>query len=211
MVRSEMIFRSILFALATCTVFNSALSTRAIAQVATASAPPKSPLALFDEAVQRVETTFFDASGAMAFQREADRRRSGLGASPFQATIDAVLDTLLAELKTSHTGRWTPAQIAYYEQLAIYGQGGAANPMHTQLRAHFPPDGIVRYDGIGITPRQIGGRTFIVSVYDGGPAAHAGLRTGDEIVAVSGQPYREIASFASRAGQPTVSQCAPEA
>jgi C-terminal processing protease CtpA/Prc len=42
---------------------------------------------------------------------------------------------------------------------------------------------------------------FVTDVYDGGPAAEAGLMAGDEILAVDGAPFREIESFRGKAGK----------
>ena len=38
------------------------------------------------------------------------------------------------------------------------------------------------YPGIGIVPRAIDGKIFVTDVYDGSPAASAGVKAGDEIV-----------------------------
>jgi carboxyl-terminal processing protease len=48
------------------------------------------------------------------------------------------------------------------------------------------------YAGIGVEIAARDGRTFIKAVFEGGPAAKAGLKAGDEIVAVDGRPVAEI-------------------
>lgn len=45
------------------------------------------------------------------------------------------------------------------------------------------------------------GQRFVSDVYDGAPAARAGIRVGDEILSVDGVPYREIASFRDKVGR----------
>mgnify|MGYP001252715108 CR=1 FL=1 len=49
--------------------------------------------------------------------------------------------------------------------------------------------------------RDIADRTFVTHLYDGAPAQKAGLRVGDEIVSVNGQPYRPLESFKGQAGR----------
>ncbi len=68
------------------------------------------------------------------------------------------------------------------------------------MRRLFPPKGEVTYAGIGIASAKIDGKSFATHVYDGGPAAKAGLLIGDEIVSVDGQPFAEIGSFRGKAG-----------
>ncbi|MCX5683867.1 MAG: S41 family peptidase [Planctomycetota bacterium] len=48
------------------------------------------------------------------------------------------------------------------------------------------------YAGIGAEIAARGERTFIKAVFEGGPAAKAGLKAGDEIVAVDGHPMADI-------------------
>jgi C-terminal processing protease CtpA/Prc len=69
------------------------------------------------------------------------------------------------------------------------------------MRRLFPPDGEVAYAGIGIATANIDGKVFVTDVYDGGPAAKAGVLAGDEIAAVDGEPFDEIGSFAGKAGR----------
>ena len=42
------------------------------------------------------------------------------------------------------------------------------------------------------------GKQFVSDVYDGSPAARAGILVGDELLDVDAAPYREIASFAGK-------------
>jgi C-terminal processing protease CtpA/Prc len=65
----------------------------------------------------------------------------------------------------------------------------------------FPPMGVVVYDGIGIATEAADGKVFVTDVYDGGPADRAKIMPGDEILAVNGEPFDEVDSFAGKAGQ----------
>jgi carboxyl-terminal processing protease len=53
-----------------------------------------------------------------------------------------------------------------------------------------------RFVGVGIALADADGRAIIEEVFAGGPAAAAGLRPGDEIVAVDGKPITEPATEA---------------
>jgi carboxyl-terminal processing protease len=46
--------------------------------------------------------------------------------------------------------------------------------------------------------RIIDGRHFITGIFDGFPAAKAGLMAGDEIIGVDGMPFAPIGSFAGK-------------
>jgi carboxyl-terminal processing protease len=110
--------------------------------------------------------------------------------------IDEAIAAMLAELGVSHTGRYLPGEVAYYELLDIF----ARDEFDPQLEEMFE-DGEVAYTGIGVVPRREGGRTFLAGVYHGGPAERAGLLTGDEIVSADGAPFDPIASFAGKEGR----------
>lgn len=111
------------------------------------------------------------------------------------ADADEIIARSLQALNVSHTGRFTPDQIEYFELMDIFRPGGK------RRQTLFPPEGQVTYAGIGIAPRVIDGRTFIAHVYHGSPAERAGLRSGDEIIAVDGKSYEPIDSFAGKAGR----------
>jgi carboxyl-terminal processing protease len=147
--------------------------------------------ALVDEIRELVQKNFYDPEGLAAFDVEMQRGRkvAQSGAEP-----DDIIARALQVLEASHTGRYTPDQIEYFELMDIFRPGGK------RRQTLFPPEGTVAYAGIGIAPRAIEGRTFIAHVYHGSPADRAGLRAGDEILTVDGKPYVPIGSFAGKAG-----------
>ena len=102
---------------------------------------------------------------------------------------------MLDELAASHTRYYTPADPAYYQLLDIF-----AGPLRRELRRVFP-DGQVIYPSIGIFTQRIGDKTFISGVLDGFPAAKAGLRVGDELLAADGTPYHPIQSLTAKVNQ----------
>ncbi len=66
--------------------------------------------------------------------------------------------------------------------------------------------GVVEYVGIGMATKLIDGHYFAYDVYDDGPADEAGIKTGDELVAVDGEawgPLSDVVPFRERENMPT--------
>lgn len=144
-----------------------------------------------DRIEELVGKNFYDPKRAEAFDAASLREAVRRGADFDKAAADA-----LAGLGVSHTGRYTPDRIDYFELVDIFRFA-----LRNDLRRLFPPRGQVSYAGIGMISAEIEGRRFVTDVYHGGPAARAGVREGDEVLAVDGEPYREIASFEGKAGK----------
>ncbi len=165
-----------------------------------AAEPPRSGNRVFDRAVELVFDNFHDASALDRFteavRREIQDPRSPVSAKSSDARIDAAIDTVLASLQASHTGHFRPDTIDYFELADVFRYS-----IRDDLRRLFPPDGDVSYPGIGMVARQGNGVWFVTDVYDGGPAARAGILVGDEIIAVDGAPYHEITSFRDKVGR----------
>ncbi|WNZ27171.1 PDZ domain-containing protein [Leptolyngbya sp. NK1-12] len=104
----------------------------------------------------------------------------------------AIINTMLAELNTSHTRLYIPEEPAYYQLLGIFQP--RSSDLQDQLQPFFP-DGKITYPGIGIFTRTLDGETFVSGVLEGSPAAAAGLQVGDRIVSVAGRPFHPIQSF----------------
>ena len=103
---------------------------------------------------------------------------------------------MLASLQASHTGRFEPDTIDYFELADVFRYA-----IRDDMRRLFPPDGEVSYPGIGMIAEPGNGLWFVSDVYDGSPAARAGILVGDEIMAVDGAPYHEITSFSGKVGR----------
>lgn len=161
-------------------------------------AASSSPPPVLAEAARVTGELFYDRAAAERLRAAAPGFAAGLPAAASAARIDGAIDAMLASLGASHTGRYTKDEVAYYELLDIFSRGD----IRDRLGLMFP-QGEVAYTGIGVAPRVIGGRTFLAGVYHGGPADRAGLRTGDEILAVDGRPFAPIGSFAGKAGRPS--------
>jgi C-terminal processing protease CtpA/Prc len=155
---------------------------------------------VFDRAVQLVMDNFHDAAALGPFVAAVGRQigapHTKLDAESPPARVDAGINAVLTSLGASHTGRFKPDTIAYFELADIF-RGAIRN----DLKRLFPHDGEVGYEGIGMIAEPRDGSLFVTDVYDGSPAARAGILVGDEVLDVDGAPYREIASFAGKLGQ----------
>ena len=146
---------------------------------------------LFDEVDGIVAEHFYSPAAIPKFRKLLSARKA---TSQTYQDADEAIAQALRSLAASHTGRYTPDQIEYYELLDIFQTSG----FRKTPAIH---DGHIAYAGVGMAAREIGGRTFVTHLYDGGPAYKAGLRVGDEIVAVNGRPYHPIESFKDLAGR----------
>jgi carboxyl-terminal processing protease len=167
---------------------------------ARADVPPKSGDPAFDRTVELVESNFYNPS---ALGRFGDVVREAVASLPPSADARAraaasgpAIDHILASLGATHTGRYTPDQLDYYELADIFRFN-----YRDRLRELFPPDGEITYPGVGIATEVIDGKRFVRDVYDGAPADKAGVKAGDEILSVDGQPFAEIKSFAGKVGK----------
>jgi carboxyl-terminal processing protease len=154
---------------------------------------------LFDSVVETVERKFFDQKllKQIDWRARADAVRPAVLAAP--TTDDAVrqINALLAEFKTSHTGLFTPDDYFYAMVLDVIG-------VHdTDLMARRFWGAGPYYPGTGAFTRIVDGRHFVDAVLEGSPADRAGLRYGDEVVAVDGMPYNPVAAFRGKVGTTT--------
>ena len=162
--------------------------------IALAADPPRSGHPVFDRAVELVVDHFHDVSAldrfGMAVRREIEDRDEPLTADSPDARVDEAIDTVLASLEASHTGRYQADTIDYFELIDIFRFG-----VRRDMRRLFPPEGEASYPGIGMIAPPGSGPRFVTDVYDGSPADRAGILVGDEILTVDGAPYDEIESF----------------
>lgn len=151
-----------------------------------ANADPQAQL-LLDEVVQRVEQSFYDPHFQGANLKEAANRvRDSIDRAENWADRSRAINQFLGELKSSHTGYYSPESKSYYELLAIF-------------QRKTPEGKVPSYAGVGLdTLVSDDGKIFIKACWPGFPAQQAGLQVGDEILDIDGQPYGEILSFRGR-------------
>jgi len=155
---------------------------------------------VFDRVVELVDEEFYDTTALARFNAAAraqiDGRLHSIATTSSPSDVDDAITSVLSSLRVSHTGRYKPDTIDYFELSDIFRFA-----IRNDVRRLFPPDGEVRYPGIGMVTAVDGDRRFVADVYDGSPAEKAGLLIGDEILSVDGLPYREIGSFADKVGR----------
>jgi C-terminal processing protease CtpA/Prc len=146
---------------------------------------PLAPATLLEQAQEIVTKNFYNPGGLEPF---VETLQAGRETAQTVEEAGAVISQALRALRVSHTARYTPDQIEYYELLDILRPRGFAQTPAFQ-------DNRIAYEGIGMAARSIEGQTFVTYLYDGAPAQKAGLLVGDEIIAVDGQAYHPIDSF----------------
>jgi carboxyl-terminal processing protease len=155
---------------------------------ARAGSPPAGYGPIFSEIADTVEKHFYDAG----FVREQfggirERYAEKAAAVQSQPQFAALVNGMLAELRSSHTDYYTPDESAYYQLLSIF----AAHPNVRPLLQGKPPV----YPSIGIETERRDDRTFVLEVFEGSPADKAGIVKGDEIVSIGGQPFTPVESL----------------
>lgn len=168
-------------------------------QLTPATTPTTTALPLFEEVWETVQEHFYDPDlNGVDWETVRSHYQPAIERTHTQAEAAAIINTMLAELRTSHTHLYTPEEPAYYQLLGIFQPSFREFP--PAARQLFPNERF-EYTGIGIFTQTINGKLFISGILDGGPGAIASLQVGDEIIAVEGKPFHPIQSFAGRAGQ----------
>jgi carboxyl-terminal processing protease len=111
----------------------------------------------------------------------------------------AIVNQMLAELRTSHTRLYTPDTTEYFQLLGLFLP---PNDWLAKKTAAVLTDGKALYSGIGIYTTVVEGEHYVRGVFEGLPAHAAGILLGDRIVSVDGAPFHAIRSFAGKAGKP---------
>lgn len=138
-----------------------------------------------------VNSNFFDPKfNGIDWNAKRDEYTNRVKSSQSIEEASAVINQMLSELNTSHTRFYSKLEPAYYQLLGIFSDRGFSK----QIKKVFP-DGKIDYPGIGIFTKDLNKKTFITAILDNSPAAKAGLKVGDEILAVDDKPYQSIQSF----------------
>jgi carboxyl-terminal processing protease len=158
---------------------------------------------ILDEIHATVAMRFFDPGlKGVDWSAARTRARAGLERATDPAGRADALNAMLAELGASHTQYLTDEDQAWYVLLELFWD--AFDP---ERRERLFPDGRPDWPGIGVLTERVelaGEHAwFARTVLAGGPAEAAGVRVGDRLLAVEGQPFRPVAPFRARVGQPT--------
>ncbi|MFK7736921.1 MAG: S41 family peptidase [Pirellulaceae bacterium] len=147
--------------------------------------------AVFDEVVRIVKEHFYDQDYDWeAWQSSVVAARENAFAAKSPDAFAVAVNDLLASLQTSHTQYFSKSDPRRYQLVGVFA-----------ALYEDRDDDFFCYDGIGIDSRVIEGKTYVTAVFDGFPAAKAGLRFGDQILAVNNEPLQLIRSFAGLSGQ----------
>ncbi|MFK7767259.1 MAG: S41 family peptidase [Mariniblastus sp.] len=147
---------------------------------------------VFDEVSNAVKDHFYDRKfDAGEWQKRSTPFRERALSAKSLDQFDSVVNELLATLNASHTNYFSRRNPKRYQLFGVFN------------KLYEDDESLFCYDGIGIDTKSVDGRTLIVSIYDGLPAAKSGLRFGDEIVSVDGKPFHPIGSFFQKSGVST--------
>ncbi len=152
-------------------------------------------LGTLNEVWQEVNEHFFDPTFNgidWKVKREEYQNRVKKAQNLEEASV--VINQMLSELQTSHTHFYSKLEPAYYQLLGVFNRGS----FRKEITKYFPT-GNIEYTDIGIFTKDINKKTFISAILDNSPAAKAGLKVGDEVLAVDGKPYQPIQSFVDKA------------
>ena len=154
---------------------------------------------LFDAIVSTTTKHFWDKDrlAAAGWEQRAAEVRPSIAEAPTPEEAARRINTLLGELKTSHTGLLTPDDVEYYILMSVFS---GASMSQEDFDDRFWGAGVT-YAGIGHFSAEIDGRRFVDAVLEGSPAARAGLQVGDELLKVDGAPYHPIRSFKGKSGR----------
>lgn len=148
---------------------------------------------VFDEVVSLIHEHFFDRH--FDFEKwdlevVENARKNAIAAKSHDEFSKVLNDELLDSLNASHTRYFSKLDPARYQLLGVFHQ-------------LYPADrtDLFVYEGIGIRTKVVEERVYVLSVYDGLPAAEAGIRFGDEITSLDGQPFHATESFVGKAGE----------
>ena len=123
--------------------------------------------------------------------------RKAVATTTSLAEAAPLINTLLAELKISHTALYTPDDVEYPILLDAIGSGeGVPELIQQKYWANLPS-----LENPGAFFVQLDGKWFVDGVLEGSPAESAGLKVGDEIVDVDGAPLHPVLSFRGKAGR----------
>jgi carboxyl-terminal processing protease len=140
---------------------------------------------IFDEVWTNVRDQFFDARAIESnWEKARETYRPQAIAANSHDEFAEVMSGMLKTLNASHTAYFPTTHHKRFQLLGVF-----------EFLAPADRRDLLEYESIGIDTETMDGKVFMRSVYEGFPAAGAGLRFGDEIVSIDDHPFHAINSF----------------
>ncbi len=156
-----------------------------IASLGSAQDPAFDNAKVFDEVWSNARDQFFDARTIETSWESARERFRPLAIEAASRDQFAnVISRMLATLKVSHTAYFPMTHPKRFQLLGVF-----------EVLAPIDRQDLLEYESIGVDIEVIDGKVFVRSVFDGFPAAEAGIHFGDEIISIDDQPFHPIESF----------------
>lgn len=150
-----------------------------------------SPTSLLMEILEIIGKHFYDPKFNGLLREQVRQKYEREFLSKTESDVPSIINQMLSELRASHTHYFTKHDPEYYQLLSIFNSGSFSQ----EVKKLFP-SGVIRYPTIGAITTRTGTGVFISSVLDGGPAALAGLKSGDRIISIDGTAFSPVASLA---------------
>jgi carboxyl-terminal processing protease len=157
---------------------------------------------VFNAVWQTVNDSFYDPKfNGIDWNSMRDRYRPQVAQAKSSTEAAIIINRMLSKLGVSHTRLYTADEASYYQALGLAKSWGSFNPGTSQYQRFrtFFPNGKLEYTDIGLFTKIIGDKTFISAILEGSPASAAGLKVGDRLLSVDGNPYQPIQSFIGKA------------
>jgi carboxyl-terminal processing protease len=168
------------------------------------------PAECFDKVWQIINKEFWDPNFNSVDWEDARKRYKpkALAANDHES-FGAIVNQMLAELKTSHTYYYTKWDPLYYTLQAALISGDLVEQENTtdtsvlekRLPGLYSSQANPHRTRIGVVTKQLNGRHYVTAVLSSSPAEKAGIVLGDWLVEVNGHPFHPIRSFQNMAGQ----------
>lgn len=176
------------------------LVTIALGCLAAGTVLAEDKLGTFEWVGQTVAEKFYDRNfGGVDWPAIKTKYRQRVARAASREERAAIINQMLAELRTSHTAFYTPDTPEYFQLLGLFLP---RNDWLGEKTAKVLTDGKALYSGIGIFTVVVKSQHFVSGVFDGLPAQHGGLLVGDKLLTVDGAPFHPMASFQGKAGKP---------
>jgi carboxyl-terminal processing protease len=146
---------------------------------------------MLDKVDDLVSKHFWKVESVAAWKTAVATLRPKILSSNNLVELDANINEALSSLHASHTQFVTVNDEIFYFLKTMFGHARKKKPLLMDFTGFVTGGGDCK-------PNQVR------YVLDGGPADAAGLKPGDDIVSVDGEPYMGQFSFDGKAGKPVV-------